>query len=78
MSNITMHEKTAMLQAHGYYVGPRDPERNTDFPGAWMVAEPLPDDVKRPTKSAEDGAYCIVGDDLLKLIDEAYDHNFNW
>jgi hypothetical protein len=75
---LTAHEKTVMLLDHGYYIGPRDPERNTDFQGTWMVAEPLPDDVKRPTKDAGDGAYCIVGDNLSKLIDEAYDHNFNW
>lgn len=74
---MKISNEQALIDA-GFFVGKRDPLRNTDFEGIWMVAEPLPDDVQRPTKNAGDGAYCIVGNDLEQLINEAYNHNFNW
>lgn len=47
------------LRSYGFQVGPRDPLRNPEFAGAYMVA---------------DESYCIVGDDLAELIVDAADH----
>ncbi|MCG7629047.1 hypothetical protein MHM88_14645 [Epibacterium sp. MM17-32] len=52
--------KKALLKQHGFIVGERDPNAKTPFPGKWMVY--YPDD------------YLIVGEDLVKLVDEAFGH----
>lgn len=63
------------LYSRGYYIGPRDPNRNTDHAGEWMVCgDPVSDVV---TKDASTGGYCIVGDDMDTLIREAYDFESN-
>lgn len=60
------------LQKEGYYIGPRDPKRNTVFKGAWMVcANP---DFDNATLDGSVGGYCIVGDDLDDLIDTAFNN----
>lgn len=41
----------SLLRSHGFVLGPRDPNRNKDFEGKFMVAEPM------------DDGWCIVGDD---------------
>lgn len=59
----------------GLTVGLRDPQRNTDFPGAFMVAQPLESGEPATTRNASDGGgYCIVGDNLDELIAEAIDY----
>lgn len=63
-------ELGAVLQ-RGLFVGRRDPLRNSDFAGRWMVCEDLH---AGPTKDGGVGGYCIVGDDLSAMIREAYDH----
>lgn len=63
-----LFELGRVLHAAGYYVGPRDPQRNTAHAGAFMVAESL--DVGE-TEDASAGGFCIVGDDLAELVREA-------
>lgn len=65
-----LFEMGRALHAAGYYVGPRDPERNRTVSGEFMIAEAL--DVG-PTDDASAGGFCIVGDDLAELIREACD-----
>lgn len=60
------------LAKAGFYAGPRDPSRNQNYPGAFMVAESL--DVA-DTANAGTGGYCIVGDDLGELMREAVEHH---
>lgn len=71
----TTAEKRAWLKRRGFVVGERDPRLNTDYPGAFMVAEAFePDEV--PTRDGSNGPWCIVGDDLDSLISEAFEaHN---
>lgn len=56
----------------GYYIGPRDPNRNTHYPGRYMIAEYL--DVGT-TVDASRGGFCIVGDDLEALIVDAFQNS---
>lgn len=65
----TLFEKAAYLYNHGFYIGPRDPSRNANHRGEWMIAQNI--DVANTT-DASNGGFCIVGDDLDELIDEAY------
>jgi len=55
----------ASLHAQGFYIGPRDPQRNRLHAGAWMICE---DTETGPTDDASEGGFCIVGDDLSELI----------
>lgn len=57
--------KAKYLEGQGFIVGVRAPTRNPAFAGKFMVADGMDDD-----------GYCIVGDDLAKLIDEAYEIHF--
>lgn len=66
-----IQHKVMDLNASGYYIGPRDPDRNTAFKGKYMVcatelleAPPSPD--------ASNGGFCIVGDNLGELIETAH------
>jgi hypothetical protein len=52
-------------------VGNRDPNQNRAFQGRYMVAEPLQPDDPYPTDDAEDGRFCLVGDNLDALAAEA-------
>lgn len=65
--------KQDALEAAGFVVGIRDCRLNTDFPGAFMVAEEY-DESQLPTRDGRDGPWCIVGDNLERLIDEGYDY----
>lgn len=53
-------------------VGERDKLLNTRYSGVFMVAEPYTSN-ELPTEDGSNGPWCIVGDDLDKLIEEAYD-----
>lgn len=68
MSKISARHQA--LLDHGFYVGDRNPDRNKDFPGKYMVAEEY--DIGRPTNDASTGGFCIVGDDLDTLIGNAF------
>lgn len=60
------------LMVRGFIIGPRDPQLNTDFPGKFMVSQAYTE-ADLPTKGGSDGPWCIVGDDLNLLVDEAYE-----
>lgn len=73
---MTQEEMRKWLESYGYIVGARNPRRNTDFTGAFMVAEPC-DESEMPTKDASNGPWCLVGDDLGELIRETYEMNMD-
>lgn len=54
---MTTEKKIEILRKF-LFVGERDPQRNPDFVGAYMVAE-------------YGGGFCIVGDCLADLVDDA-------
>lgn len=56
---------------HGVYIGPRDPRRRPAFPGKFMIAEDINIDAHRIEENA---GFCIVGDDLTVLINDAFNH----
>lgn len=62
-------DKLSALQGIGLDLFPRNPARNRDFSGAWMVAQPLEDGEDPATT----GAWCIVGDQPDALIQEAFE-----
>lgn len=65
-------KKRAELERWGFTVGARNPDVNTDYPGAFMVIEPHePDEL--PTKDGSDGPWAVVGDNLEVLIELAFD-----
>lgn len=68
---LSHKEKLAFLKARGFHVGARDPRLNRNYPGAFMVAEPY-DESETPTDDGSNGPWCIVGDDLVALVAEAY------
>lgn len=70
MSDI--RSKQAALEKMGFTVGKRDARLNTDFGGAFMVVE-AHDESELPTRDGRNGPWCIVGDDLDALINEAFD-----
>lgn len=63
----------ALLENAGFVTGARDPLMNTAFNGAFMVAEPYPKGVTQQDAQGGDGVWCIVGDDLDLLRQEAVD-----
>lgn len=64
-------EMRQALQSWGFTVGPRDSRVNTNYPGAFMVIESH-EDSELPTQDGRNGPWAIVGDDLNKLVREAY------
>ena len=62
---------TAQLRQWGFIVGKRDPRLNTRFSGAFMVCESF-EPAEVPTKDGSNGPWCIVGDDLTLLVEQAY------
>lgn len=66
-------QKIELLRAYDFVVGDRDPKLNTAHAGAFMVAEQYTPRLTM-TKDAGNGPWCIVGDDLIALVDEAYEH----
>lgn len=55
----------------GFKVGTRDPRINTNYPGSYMAAEEHQYS-ELPTKDGSNGPWCIVGDDLTALVNEAH------
>lgn len=65
------------LRLHGYCLGVRDPRLNTNYPGEYMVTESDFADYELPTKDGSNGPWCIVGDDLDRLVTEAFSVHFD-
>ena len=72
MKETTLERAKSLYEA-GYYMGPRDPDRNRAFEGSFMICENVNVGV---TDDASLGGYCIVGDDLDSLINDAYNDIF--
>lgn len=73
----TTAHKIAMLEKYGFTIGDRDARLNTDHPGVSMVAETNAHDIgdyDLPTKDGSNGPWCIVGDDLDALVNEAHSY----
>lgn len=68
-----LQAKIVELNRHGYYIGPRDPDRNSAFGGAFMVCHAEVLDMA-PSEDAADTGFCIVGDDLTELVEDAYNN----
>ena len=68
-----MDSLISRLKREGFRVGARDPKMNTDFAGAFMVAEHYEDGYTQPDGMGGDGVWCIVGDDLNELVTTAAD-----
>lgn len=66
-----MSDKIKALEAMGFIVGPRDPHLNRKYPGGFMVVESH-EESELPTDDGSNGPWCIVGDDLDELVEEAY------
>lgn len=64
--------KAAELAHYGFIIGPREPKLNTDHLGVFMIAEHLDAWDGEPTKDGANGPWCIVGDDLAVMIEEAH------
>jgi hypothetical protein len=71
MTEMTNEEKKAFLERRGWTVGARDPRLNTDYPGEFMAVEPH-EESELPTRDGANGPWCVVGNDLPVLVDEAY------
>ena len=68
---MTQHqnEQRRRLERMGFIIGPRDVNMNRAWTGAFMVAEAY--DPGHCQDDGRGGVWCIVGDDLNKLIADA-------
>jgi hypothetical protein len=73
LSDLTTEQKKLILERFDFVVGVRDLLHNTNHPGAYMVAE-VYEPGQLPTKDGSCGPWCVVGDDLVGLIAEGFDH----
>lgn len=75
---MIFEQKLRVLLAYGFTVGVRDGRLNTDHPGYYMVLEGTVQDAEEagelPTRDGANGPWCLVGDDLSAMLDEAFDH----
>lgn len=62
-------EAKRVLESYGFTIGKRDPNLNSAFDGKFMVAEEYKAGTK--TRDAANGPWCIVGNDLEYLIEQA-------
>jgi hypothetical protein len=70
---VSLEQKKKELTEHCWKFGKRDERLNTNYAGKFMVAEDFDEeDFELPTLDAGNGPWCIVGDDLDLLINEAY------
>lgn len=74
---MTTKQKIAFLKSRGWIVGKRDPRLNTDFPGSQMCCEPF-EDHEVPTRDGRNGPWCVVGDDLPSLVNQAFDFAYGF
>ncbi|MFC3123759.1 hypothetical protein ACFOD4_01695 [Pseudoroseomonas globiformis] len=56
-------ERLDWLADAGWTIGERHPLRRQGEPGAFMALAP-------------DGRWCVVGDDLAPLVEQAWDHQY--
>ena len=63
--------KINFLRNSGITVDLRDPKMNSAFKGKFMICNPLEEGDPYPTEDASDGRFCIVGNDLPSLLDDA-------
>lgn len=63
--------KAKYLRRMGFIVGPREPRLNRKYPGGFMVVEHY-DESELPTDDGSNGPWCIVGDDLAALVEQAF------
>lgn len=68
---VSLVEKRQRLESYGFTCGERDPRINTNYLGRWMVVESH-EDSELPTEDGSNGPWCIVGDDLDVLVNQAY------
>jgi len=74
----TNRERKVMLEQiqavldRGYVIAPRDARVNTLYEGQYMVVEEGYDNMALPTADGSNGPWCIVGNDLADLINQAY------
>jgi hypothetical protein len=73
LGEVRKNTKHRELEAAGFFVGQRDPQRNRVFKGSLMICANLN---VGPTDCAKTGGYCITGDNLARLIETAHDANF--
>ena len=64
MRTELISNKEAVLACYGYEVQERDPLRKPQFAGRLMLVD--------TQESAEQGGFCIVGDDRAALIADAF------
>lgn len=73
----TTAHKISLLEQFGFTIGDRDPRLNTNFAGDFMVVEATHADIadfSLPTEDGANGPWCIVGDNLDTLVDEAHSY----
>lgn len=58
----TFDERVKALEQHEYFVGPRNNAGDPLFEGSFMVSDSIDAD-----------GYCIVGNNLDELVNEAFD-----
>jgi hypothetical protein len=65
--------KAQWLREHGYVIVERDPRLNTNYAGRYMVTEADFEQDELPTEDASNGPFCVVGDNLVALVEEAFE-----
>ena len=71
--DIILEQKKKELSNLGWKFGDRDARLNTNYAGKFMVVEEFDEgDYELPTLDGSNGPWCIVGDDLEQLVNEAY------
>lgn len=56
----------------GYVIAPRDKRINQIYNGKYMIVEEGYENRELPTADGSNGPWCIVGDNLADLIEQAY------
>lgn len=74
MEQLDYSRKIDDLLNAGFFVGMRDINRNTAYTGRYMVCE---DENFQNTEDAAEGGFCIVGDDMEALVNEAHEQFFS-
>lgn len=68
---MSIDQKIEVLRKMGFTIGERDPNFNRAFVGKYMVIEPH-EKSEGPTDDGRNGPWCIVGDSLVALVEEAF------
>ena len=73
----TIDHKIALLEKYGFTIGERDDRLNTDYTGNFMVVEATSEnieDYELPSRDGANGPWCVVGDNLVELVDNAHEY----